>query len=141
MPDAGVPIHCKLFPNSNRTHTTLFANWVNSATCAWVPSYRRLADNADICFDCFHTKTKQEQLNYSFGVKHYIRLGARTGLEECEECFVLLVVERDTEECGDCDEILADFLRFVVSENDRPYDDPSPTIIAISNRQLPSPSQ
>jgi hypothetical protein len=63
-------------------------------------------------------------------------LGTRTGVEECEECFVVLIEERTVDDCETCDEILSDFLRFMIHEGDRPYDDPAPTFIAISNQQV-----
>lgn len=117
-----------------------FRDWLRTAKCITSVHLVEQETNAVFCLDCFAYErevTNRECIKYyDTAIKHYIRIGPGYFWEECRRCSVLLGEERPAEVCKACRVAINEYLSQPRTADDRPHDDPVPTIIPISYKRV-----
>lgn len=127
------------FPNARRNESDPvqlpYAIWLDTATCS-ITSYRRCSVlDTILCNSCFENPEIVSPIDadtYAGTVRHYLRLGPEEPYLTCFFCNDRVLVTRPYYRCHTCRGVYQDFVDYLSSSHDEPYNHPEPTIIAIS---------
>lgn len=117
----------------SRNLPATYYDWVATARCVRAVFYRHRLDRYNIiCETCYRNFPSTVSEHYCKRNRHYINIGATHNPERCILCRIPLTTTQVIRDCGTCPTDLGYFLEYLDHENSAAYEDPEPTILAIS---------